>query len=73
LTWVYQAKLAAQNNPYVGDQTVIWILLEDGREFIPSDAAWEILFETPGITLAPINPALANLKNEMFKIWEPSS
>ena len=35
LTWVYQAKLAAEKNPYVGNKTVIWILLEDRREFLP--------------------------------------
>lgn len=67
LTWTYQAKLAAQNNPYVGEKTVIWILLADGREFMLSDEAWEILRKTPGIWLAHVNPALAELKDRLFK------
>jgi len=66
LTWVYQAKLAAENNPYVGKKTVIWILLEDGREFLPSEVAWQILETTPGISLAPINPQLAELGDSLF-------
>lgn len=66
LTWVYQAKLAAQNNPYVGEKTVIWILLEDGRELKPSEAAWQILEKTPGIPLAPVRPELGALGEGMF-------
>lgn len=71
LTWVYQAKSAAENNPFVGKETVIWVLLEDGREFVVSDEAWPILGETPGIILAPVDPALAALKDGMFKVWTP--
>jgi 20S proteasome alpha/beta subunit len=66
LTWVYQAKLAAENNPYVGEKTVIWILLADGSEFIPSDEAWVILQETPGISLAPVDPKLGGLGDGLF-------
>ena len=73
LTWVYQAKLAAQNNPYVGTETVIWILFEDGREVVPSDEAWDILANTPGLTLAPIDSALVKLKDGIFKTWSPGS
>jgi 20S proteasome alpha/beta subunit len=66
LTWVYQAKLAAENNPYVGKKTVIWILLEDGRELLPSEEAWQILEATPGISLAPVDPQLTALGDGLF-------
>lgn len=68
LTWVYQAKLAAENNPYVGKRTVLWILLADGREVVPTEATWEILEKTPGISLAPIDPKLTEIKDdELFE------
>jgi 20S proteasome alpha/beta subunit len=67
LTWVYQAKLAAENNPFVGKKTVIWILLGDDRELIPSDEAWEILEQTPGISLAKVNPKLGELGENIMK------
>lgn len=66
LTWVYQAKLAAEKNPFVGTKTVIWILLEDGRELKPSEAAWQILEKTPGIPLAPVDPQLGALGGHIF-------
>jgi hypothetical protein len=70
LTWVYQAKLAAKNNPFVGDKTVMWVLLGDNRELIPSDEAWEILEQTPGISLASVNPKLAELGDKIMKEHE---
>jgi hypothetical protein len=67
LTWVWQSKLTAENNPHVGDKFVIWVLLPGGKEFLLSDEAWGILSETPGITLAPIDPRLTALKAKLFK------
>lgn len=66
LTYVYQAKLAAQNNPFVGDKTVIWILLGDERELLPSEKAWQILWQTPGISLAKVSPKLKKLGEKMM-------
>jgi 20S proteasome alpha/beta subunit len=71
LTWVYQAKLAAQNNPYVGEKTVMWVLLGDEKEFQPSDATWEILENTPGISLAKVDPQLSKLGEKMLKKYQP--
>lgn len=71
LTWVYQAKLAAENNPFVGKKTTIWILLGDKKEFQPSEKAWEILEETPGIVLAKVNPKLGKLGAKMLKEYQP--
>jgi 20S proteasome alpha/beta subunit len=66
LTWVYQAKLAAQNNPFVGKKTVVWVLLGDNKELLPSDKAWEILEKTPGISLAKVDPNLDKLGDEIL-------
>lgn len=71
LTWVYQAKLAAENNPYVGKKTVIWVLLGEEEEFQPTDEAWKILEQTPGISLAPINPGLAKLEENLLQKYQP--
>lgn len=61
LTWVYQAKLAAENNPFVGDKTVMWVLLGDENEFQPSDEAWEILEKILAYLLQKLIRNLPNL------------
>jgi ATP-dependent protease HslVU (ClpYQ) peptidase subunit len=73
LTWVYQAKLAAQSNPFVGKKTVMWVLLGDESEFQPSDEAWKILEKTPGISLAKVDPRLAKLGKKIMTEYEPKS
>jgi 20S proteasome alpha/beta subunit len=70
MTWVYQAKLAAQNNPFVGTKTVMWVLLGDRDELLPSDKAWEILEKTPGISLAKVDPKLAKLGDKILKEYQ---
>ena len=70
LTWVFQAKVAAQNNPYVGETTQIWVLFKKQREFMLSDEAWEILMKTPGIVLAPFDERLVELKSKIFKKYK---
>jgi 20S proteasome alpha/beta subunit len=70
LTWVYQAKVAAEKNPFVGDKTAMWILLGDKKEFQLSDAAWKILENTPGISLAKVDPKLSKLGKKMLKEYQ---
>jgi hypothetical protein len=36
--------------------TAIWVISQDGDDYTISDEAWEILEETPGVTLAPVSP-----------------
>ncbi len=71
LTWVYQAKLAAQNNPFVGGKTTIWVLLGEKKEFKPTEETWGILEEIQGISLAPINKRLVKLGDKMIREYQP--
>lgn len=62
LTWVYQAKLFAENNPFVGGTTAIWVISQNGDDYTISDEAWEILEETDGVKLASVSPKWASVK-----------
>jgi len=55
LTWVYQAKKFAENNPYVGELTALWVISQDGDDYTVTDEAWQVLEQTPGVTLATIS------------------
>lgn len=66
LTWVHQAKKTAENNPYVGKATSTGVLLKTGA-FKISEEAWDILSETPGISLVKVDQRLVKLGDKIFK------
>lgn len=43
ISYVYEAKLAAQRNPFVGETTTISVMLADGKEYDLSDELWNAL------------------------------
>ena len=70
LTWVYQAKLAAENNPYVGKMTTFWVFSGNSEQaFLLTDEVWEILEQTSGLTLAPVSLDWRKLRC-LFKKWQ---
>ncbi len=67
LTWVYQAKLTAERNQYVGSRTVLWALFPTGEDLLISDQAWEVIENSvPRSTLAPVPEELGKLGDGMF-------
>jgi hypothetical protein len=43
VSYIYEAKRAAQRNPFVGETTTISVMLADGREYDLSDELWDAL------------------------------
>jgi ATP-dependent protease HslVU (ClpYQ) peptidase subunit len=77
LTWLYQAKLASERNPYVGGATTFWAIfpegaITDGEEFLVSTAAWNALQQNvPENMLAKPIKALHQMGANLFAIYKP--
>ena len=56
LTWVFQAKKYAENNPFVGATTALWVISQDGDDYILTNSSSDILRKPPVLLLRQSAP-----------------